>query len=86
MALNQNRPKVEASSVGVGSGIASGDVKSTKDVKFKVKIPFQAHIGHNQEKPKLIPTGNFEEKPQPKPVHTGVRVIEVNTGSFFYNK
>ena len=45
---------------------------------FKVKIPFQAHIVHNQAKPKLVPTGNFEEKP--KPVPTGVRVIEVNIG------
>ena len=36
--------KIEASGVGVGSG----DVKPTKDVVFKVKIPFQAHIGHNQ--------------------------------------
>jgi len=50
-------------------------------VVFKVKIPFQAHIVHNQAKPKLVPTGNFEEKP--KPVPTGVRVIEVNTKSFF---
>ena len=50
-------------------------------MKFKVKIPFQveAHILHNQAKP--VPTGNFEEKP--KPVPTGVRVIEENTGSFF---
>lgn len=49
-------------------------------MKFKVKIPFQveAHIVHNQTKP--VPTGNFEEKP--KPVPTGVRVIQVNTGSF----
>jgi len=61
------------------SGVASGDVKPTNDVKFKVKIPFQAHIVHNQAKP--VPTGNFEEKP--KPVPTGVRVIQVNTGSFF---
>ena len=55
--------------------------KPTNDVKFKVKIPFQveAHILHNQANP--VPTGNFEEKP--KPVTTGVRVIEINTGSFF---
>jgi len=44
-----------------------------------VKIPFQAHIVHNQAKP--VPTDNFEENP--KPVPTGVRVIQVNTGSFF---
>jgi len=44
-----------------------------------VKIPFQAHIVHNQAK--LVLTGNFEEKP--KPVPTCVRVIEVNTESFF---
>jgi hypothetical protein len=73
--------KIEASGVGVGSSVASGDVKSSKDVKFKVKNPFQAHIGHNQGKPKSVPTGNFEEKP--KLVPTGVRVIEVNTRSFF---
>lgn len=50
-------------------------------MKFKVKIPFQveAHIVHNQAKP--VPTGNFEEKP--KPIPAGVRVIQVNTGSFF---
>ena len=62
------------------SGEASGVVKPTNDVKFKVKIPFQveAHILHNQAKP--VPTGNFEEKP--KPVPTGIRVIQVNTGSF----
>jgi len=69
--------KSKASGVSVGSG----DVKPTKQVEFKVKISFQAHIVHNQAKP--VPTGNFEEKP--KPVPTGVRVIEVNTGSFFYN-
>ncbi|AES88631.1 transmembrane protein, putative [Medicago truncatula] len=34
----------EASSVDVGSGVASGDVKLTVDVKFKVKIPFQEQI------------------------------------------
>jgi hypothetical protein len=79
MALNRNRPKAKLSGVGVGSGVASDDVKPTKDVKFNVKIPFQAHTVHNQAKP--VPTGNFEEKP--KPVSTGVRVIEVNTGSFF---
>ncbi|AES61098.2 hypothetical protein MTR_1g075860 [Medicago truncatula] len=33
------------------------------------------------EKLKSVPTGNFEEKP--KPVPTGVHVIQVNTGSFF---
>jgi len=63
------------------SGVASDEVKPNVDVKFKVKIPFQAHIGQNQEKPKLVPTGNFEEKP--KPVPTGVRGIEVNIESFF---
>ena len=73
--------KSKAFGVGVGSSVASDDVKPTKDVKFKVKIPFQAHICHNQVKPKPVPTGNFEEKP--KPVPTGVRVIEVNTESFF---
>jgi len=62
-----------------GVGVASGDVKPTKQVEFKVKIPFQAHIVHNQAK--LVPTGNFEEKP--KPVPSCVRVIEVNTRSFF---
>jgi len=61
------------------SGVASGDVKPTKQVEFKVKIPSQAHIVHNQAKP--VPTSNFEEKP--KPIPTGVRVIEVNAGSFF---
>jgi len=69
----------EASGVGVGSDVAFSDVKPTIQVEFKVKIPFQAHIVHNQAKP--IPTGNFEEKPKPAP--TGVRVIEVNTESFF---
>jgi hypothetical protein len=61
------------------SGESSGVGKPPNDVKFKVKIPFQveAHILHNQANP----TGNFEEKP--KPVPTGVRVIEENTGSFF---
>jgi len=48
-------------------GVASGDIKPTKEVEFKVKFPFQAHIVHNQA----------------KSVPTGVRVIEVNTGSFF---
>jgi len=71
--------KSKASGVGVGSAVASGDVKPTKYVKFKVKIHFQAHIVHNQAK--SVPTSNFEEKP--KPVPTGVRVIGVNTGSFF---
>ena len=74
--------KNKASGVGVGSGVASDHVKPTNDVKFKVKIPFQAHIIHNQAK--LVPIVNFEEKP--KPVPTGVRVIEVNTRSFFYKK
>ena len=46
-----------------GSGVASDDFKPTKQVEFKVKIPFQAHIVHNQAKP--VPTGNFEEKPKP---------------------
>jgi len=46
--------KIEASGLGVGSDVASVDVKPTKDVKFKVKIPFQAHIVHNLEKPKPI--------------------------------
>jgi len=55
--------KFEASGVGVGFGVASGDVKPTKDVNFKVKIPFQAQIVHNQGNPKPVPTGNFEEKP-----------------------
>ena len=36
------------------SGVASNDVKPNVDVKFKVKIPFQAHIVHNQEKPKPV--------------------------------
>lgn len=63
------------------SGVGSGEGKPTNDVKFKVKIPFQVEA-HNQAKP--VPTGNFEEKP--KLVPTGVRVIQVNTGSFFYNK
>jgi hypothetical protein len=69
--------KNKASDVGVGFG----EGKLTNDVKFKVKISFQveAHIVHNQAKP--VPTGNFEEKH--KPVPTGVRVIQVNTGSFF---
>jgi len=69
----------EASGVGVGSGVASDNVKPTKQVEFKVKIPFQAHIVHNQAK--SVPASNFEEKH--KPITTGVRVIEVNTGSFF---
>jgi len=63
---------------GEASDVASGDVKPTKQVGFKVKIPFQAHIVQNQAKP--VFTGNFEEKP--KPVPTGVRVIEVTPGHF----
>jgi len=43
------------------SGVASSDVIPTKNVKFKVKIPFQAHIVHNQVNQKPVPTGNFEE-------------------------
>ncbi|KEH33551.1 hypothetical protein MTR_3g045850 [Medicago truncatula] len=64
-----------------GKNKGSGEGKPANDVNFKVKIPFQveAHIVHNQAKP--VPTGNFEEKP--KPVPSGVRVIQVNTGSFF---
>ena len=73
--------KNEASSVGVGSGVASGDVKPTVDVQFKVKIPFRAHISHIEEKPKPGTYVHFEEKP--KPVPTGVRRSEVNTDSFF---
>jgi len=46
--------KSKASGVGVDSGVASSDVKPTKQVEFKVKIPFQAHIVHNQAKP--VPT------------------------------
>jgi len=72
-------PKIEAFSVGVGSS----DVKPTKDVKFKLKIPFQAHIVHNQAKPKPVPTGNFNFEEKHNVVPTGVHVIEVNTGSFF---
>jgi len=74
--------KIEAFGVGVGSS----DVKPTVDVKLKVKIPFHAHIGHIEEKSKQVPTGHIEEKPKPKSVLTGVRRIEVNIGSFFYNK
>jgi len=59
--------KIEAFGVGVGSDVASGDFKPNLDVKFKVKIPFQAHV---------------EEKPKPKPVPIGVRGIEVNICSF----
>ena len=66
------------------SGVASGSVKPNVDVKFKVKIPFQAHIGHIEENPKPVSTGHIEEKP--KPVRTGVRGIELDTDSFFYNK
>ena len=46
--------KIEASGVGVDSGVASGDVKPSLYVKFNVKISFQAHI---EEKPKSVPTG-----------------------------
>jgi len=53
----------KASGVGVGSDVTSSDVKPTKQVEFKVKIPFQVHIVHNKERP--LPTGNFEEKPKP---------------------
>jgi len=60
----KSKASSEASGVGVGSSVASGDVKPTKDVKFKVKIPFQAHIHHNQVKTNPVPTGNFEEKPK----------------------
>jgi len=76
-AVEPKPGKNKASGVGVGSG----EGKPTNDVKFKVKIPFQveAHIVRNQAK--LVPSGNFEEKPKPVPI--GVRVIEVNTGSFF---
>jgi len=64
-----------------GKTKASGEGKPTNDVKFKVKFPFQveAHIVNNQAKP--VPTSNFEENR--KPIPTGVRVIEVNTGSLF---
>ena len=79
---SKNNDSGEAFGVGVGSGVASGDVKPTKQVEFKAKIPFQAHIVHNQARPVLI--GNFEEKP--KPVPTGVCVIQENTGSFFTKK
>jgi hypothetical protein len=72
----------EASGVGVGSGVASDVVKPNVNVKLKVKIPFQAHIGHIEEKHKQVPTGHIEEKPKPKLVPTGVRGVEVYTGSF----
>jgi len=40
------------------SGVGSGDVIPTIHVKlFKVKIPFQTHIGKIKEKPKPVPTG-----------------------------
>jgi len=48
---------------------ASDDVKPTVNVKLKVKIPFQARIGHNEEKSKPVPTSVFG--------------IEVDTISFF---
>jgi hypothetical protein len=73
--------KIEAFGIGVGSSVASGDVKPTVNVKLKVKTPFQAHIGHIEEKPKAVPTGHIEEKP--KSVRTGVRGIELDTNSFF---
>jgi len=78
-AVEPKPGKNKASGVGVCSDVASGNVKPTKQVEFKVKIPFQAHIVHNQAR--TVPTDNFEEKP--KPVPNGVRVIEENTGSFF---
>jgi len=37
--------KIEAS----GVGVASCNVKPNGDIKFKDKILFQDHIGHNQE-------------------------------------
>jgi len=40
-------------------------------VKLKVKIPFKAHIGHIEEKSKLVPTGVGN-----------VRGIEVDIDSF----
>jgi len=46
-AVDPKSDKNKASGVGVGSGIVSGDVKPSNHVKFKVKIPFQAHIVHN---------------------------------------
>jgi len=61
-AVEPKPGKNKASGVGVGSGVASGDVKP----ELKVKIPFQAHIVHNQTRP--VPTGNFEDKPKPVPV------------------
>jgi len=45
--------KSKASGIGVGSDVASDNVKPTKQVEFKVKIPFQANILHNQAKPVL---------------------------------
>ena len=65
-AIEPKLGKNKASGVGVGSGVASGNVKPTKQVEFKVKIPLQAHIVHNQARP--VPTGNFEDKPKPVPV------------------
>jgi len=52
--------KRKTSSEASGVGVGSGDVKPTKQVEFKVKIHFQAHIVHNQAK--LVPTSNFERK------------------------
>jgi len=51
---------------------ASGDVKPIVTMKLKVKIPFQAHIGHIEEKHIVVPTGVGK-----------VCGIEVDTDSFF---
>jgi len=48
--------KIESSGIGVGSGVTSGDVEPNVGIKFKVKIPFQAHISHIEEKSKPVPT------------------------------
>ena len=59
--------KIEA--FGDASGVGSGDVKPTVNVKpFKVKIPFQANIGKIEE---------------PKPIPIGVVCKVRNTASFF---
>jgi len=50
---------------------AFSDVKPTVNVKLKVKITFQVHIAHIEEKPKLVPTGVGK-----------VFSIEVDTDSF----